>query len=227
MAWTDVAMVGLSALAVAVAVHSGGVAKRAQRDSATATNLSRDANSVARAANELSAESNEVARRAAADARAAPLDVAWDELLVALAPLATLNVLAEPVGKYNTSIRARLMLLIDRLDGWDGFDTWAATEWNLGMSYGREAFERGTAVGRRLSVDESLHLMESLHLWATAFTQNLRHFRRVGYDQRTVEALLTEARRARADLYARNSSAGWGEPIDTVAGLSPLDAPGG
>ena len=98
-----VLLTGMSVVAAAIAI---GVARSARDEASKANVLSTSANSISRNANQLaedsnsiakgaagsaaeanrlSSDSNAIARTAADAARAAPIEVAWDEALVAIA----------------------------------------------------------------------------------------------------------------------------------------------
>lgn len=216
-------MVALTAASVGVAAYASVVAGRAKGTAESANLISKDANQLARQANDLSAESNTVARQAVEDARAAPLAISWDAALVALAPLLTIDVFAESASPLTTELRARLTLLVDRLDDWDGFDEWLAVEFRLGMGLAQEALAKRDNEGQRLSIDRVLGLLEPLHTWAVAFNSNLRLFRREGYDGGAVGRLTAVARERTETLYSRNAHRGWTAPPERLPGISPLE----
>ncbi|MGB3762303.1 MAG: hypothetical protein WA966_03705, partial [Ornithinimicrobium sp.] len=144
----ETVMVLLTGVSIVAAAISIAVARGARDEANRANLLSTAANSIARDANKLAEDSNLVAKdavetvaqsnrmyseanaiaRAAADtARNVPIEVAWDEALVAIAALQTANPAdpKEQVGPLLTALRTRIFLLIDRLD-WDGFGDWIA-----------------------------------------------------------------------------------------------------
>lgn len=221
MTAAEIVMIALTGLSAVGAVYAGVVSHRAESNAA-------DANRAARAANDLSSQSNTIARGAREDARNAVLDVAWDELIVAMAPLLTVMPHREPrLGEYLVAGRARATVLIDRLDGWECFDEWLDAEWQLGSARGREVTDavahrtslQAIAASGPMGVDDELKITASLHTWAAGLNQNLRWFRSKGYDAETVTELLARARNLTEDVYARH---GWQLPPDSLSGLVPL-----
>lgn len=221
MTAAEIVMIGLTAISAVGAVYAGVVSHKAESNAS-------HANRAARAANDLSSESNTIARSARDDARNAVLDVAWDELIVAIAPLLTVMPHRDARhGEYLVAGRARSTILIDRLDGWEQFDEWVAAEWRLGSSLGREVMEgtarrmsqQAVAANGPMSIDEELAISDPLHTWAAGFNHNLRRFRLEGYNGETVAELLSHARKLTEDLYARH---GWTLPPESLPGLAPL-----
>ena len=220
--WTDVTMAGMTALSVGVAIWAVVVAKGSKDQAAAAVAAAREANTFADDANRLASESNQIAREAARDARAAPTDVAWDELLAAVAALQTLDVASssspEPHRPLLTAVRTRATLLVDRLD-WDGFDEWLARE----VRYGVMLMHEAAVVGQRsepLTVDSVLEISHDFHLWVAAFTQNLRRFRKIGPDADALAKLTDLVVSGTAKLAARNA---WPLPPDHIPGVGLLD----
>lgn len=236
-------MTGASVVAAAISI----VVARSARDEANRANLlSTAANSIAREANRLAEDSNSVARsaaesateanrlysetnaiaRAAADtARNMPIEVAWDEALVAIAALQTTNPAdpSEQVGPLLTALRTRTFLLVDRL-GWDdGFGEWVAHEHRRGVLLMRDVLGKAAALARptgRLTVDQTMGVNEEFWNWVVAYTQNLRRLRRVGPEPETFGRLATIARVEWKAVCARN---GWLEVPEDIPGLAPLD----
>ncbi len=213
-------MVLLTGASVVAAAISIGVARSARDEANRANLLSSAANSIAREANRLAEDSNSVARgaaesaaeanqlysetnaiaRAAAEtARNVPVEVAWDEALVAIAALQTANPAdpREQVGPLLTALRTRTFLLIDRLGWEDGFGKWAAHEHRRGVLLMREALEKAAALAQRtggLSADQMMDVNEEFWKWVVAYTQNVRRFRRVGPEPETFVRLAAIAR---------------------------------
>lgn len=81
---------------------------------------------------------------------------------------------SEPVGERLSNLRITSIALVDKLDGWDGIDSWLETERTLGTTICRQVMEAaklGDTVERRL---ENLDpLMSRAH----ALSNNLRHAR--------------------------------------------------
>lgn len=233
------ASVVAAAISIAVARSARDEANRANLLSTSANSIAReanrlaeDSNSVARGAagsaaeaNRLSSESNAIARTAVDTARSAPIEVAWDEALVAIAALQTANPAdpREQVGPLLTALRTRTFLLIDRLAWDDGFGGWIAHEHRRGVLLMREAQEKAVALAQqtgRLTVEQTVDVNEEYWKWVVAYTQSLRRFRRVGPEPEKLGRLAAIARTEWKAVCARN---GWPEEPESIPGLAPLD----
>ena len=218
MTWQEWAMLGLTAVSAAGALIAGLAARRAEANTASANQIAKDATAVARKANAHASESNRIAQAARDDVKSVATDTAWDALIIAVAPLVSMDLVTETrLGPILHECRARVMVLVDRLDGWDEFGGWVGSEWQLGLGLGREWME--TVDVQRLTVDEYLATTEDFHTWAAALTTNLRRFRLVGYDEKSARELRANAMRNTQAIYARN---GWGLPPTTLPGVAPL-----
>lgn len=216
-----------------LAEDSNTVASGAAASAAEANRLSSESNSIARdaagsaaEANRISSESNSIAREAVDAARSAPIEVAWDEALVAVAALQSANPAhpKEQVGALLTALRTRTFLLIDRL-GWDGFGEWIAQEQRRGVLLMREVHAKAAVLAQRtgrLTVDQTMDVNEEFWKWVVAYTQNLRRFRQVGPEPEMFGRLATIARTEWQGVCTRN---GWPEEPEAVPGLVPLDEP--
>jgi hypothetical protein len=224
LALLTAASVVVAVASVVVAVLALGHARRATEAASGAVIEAKDANTISKAANKISTESNAIAEQAARDAREAPTAVAWDELMVALAPLQSFDPASskEPFGPLLTNLRARVTLLVDRVP-WGHFDKWVAAEQIAGVNLMREASERGHAekvrLGRDLTPDEALQVDERFHLWVVSYSTNLRMCRRTGPTGIPFQTLTEAAWKTADDTAARN---GWPRPPRKIKGLEPL-----
>lgn len=224
MDWAAGIMAVLTLVSVVVAAVARGDARRAAAAAAGAVLEAKDANKISKDANALASTANQIAKDAAHDAQAAPTEVAWDEVIVALASLQAFDPTGEPVGDLLRSLSARAMILIDRIPG-NSLGNWMAAEQAAGTHLMREAFERAQEFrrrqGRDLSVDETMEYDEAFHLWVAAYTRNLRRFRRVGIDQDVIDTLTDRAWKTGDAVAKRN---GWPTPPRAIPGLEPLPA---
>lgn len=228
---SDGVLLVLTASSVGVAIYSLGHARRATEAAAgavleakSANTLARSANALAQTANTIAAQSNTIAAQAAQDARDAPTSVAWDELLVAVAAISTFDP-TDPkaeAGPLLTSIRTRAMLLIDKTQ-WEHFDKWVSTEQLAGVLLLHEAADQGEReyrrLGKKVSPDQAMEILERFHLWAVAYQTNLRMARKTGPEGVPFEELTAIARKSQLATAARN---GWPEPPDKMEGLEPF-----
>src|SRR5690349_7185766 len=113
--WTEVATVALTSISAILAVVAIVVAVRA--------------NGKAAEANRIAEVGNDIAKRAVDDAAAAPIEVAWDELIAALGRMQTFDPATskQDAGPLFSEVRIQAVRLVDRLP-WDGFDKWLAVE---------------------------------------------------------------------------------------------------
>ncbi|GAB3434734.1 hypothetical protein GCM10027517_03120 [Phycicoccus ginsengisoli] len=227
MTWGDGVMALLTAASVVVAALALGHARRATSAAGKAALEAAEANRIAKESNKIAVDSNGIAARAAQDARDAPVAVAWDELVAALAAVQAFDAASNEVdvGPYLTALRTRATLLVDRVP-WDHFDEWLAAEQVAGVMLMRDAAERGNEVrvrrrGNPLSPEEALALNEHFHLWAAAYTKNLRLARKTGPAGVPFGRLTEEAWKTIRGVCVRN---GWPVPTGTIRGLAPLDA---
>lgn len=224
LALLTVASIAVAVGSVVVAMVALGHARRATQAAAGAVLEAKDANKIAKDANKISTDSNAIAGQAALDAREAPTAVAWDEMLVALAPMQSFDPASsdEPVGPLLVKIRARAMLLVDRVP-WEHFDKWVAAEQVAGVGLMHEAAVRGQAamarLGRPLSPEEALEIDERFHKWVVGYTRNLRMCRRTG-PVGIPFVTLTEKAWATADETAERN--GWETPPREISGFEPV-----
>ena len=220
----DAAMVFLTALTVGVSILAVAVALASKRSADDAVKQAQTANDLAGHANRLSAESNGIAQQAAEDARAAPVDVAWDELIAAVGAVQNLDVASseEPVRPLLTAMRVRATLLIDRVAE-EGFDEWVAREMRLGNLLMLEAATKGNQ-SHPLTPDSIFQINAPFHTWVAGFTSNLRRFRgEWPPDAKALQVLTEKARQLTSSAASRT---GLPEPSDSIPGLQPLHLDG-
>jgi hypothetical protein len=112
----------------------------------------------------------------------------------------------EPLTEKLPTLRVRLIALVDGLPEWRGFDQWLATEHVLGAALSREVLARAR---KDESNEERVEKIKPYLDWGVALTQNLRHFRNIGYSPDDVESLRAHVSGVLKGAYTRN---GWGEP---------------
>ncbi len=97
---------------------------------------------------------------------------------------------SEPVGERLSNLRITSIALVDKLDGWDGIDSWLETERTLGTSICRQVME---AAKLGDTVERRLENLDPLMSWAHALSSNLRHARSIGHDAGALAKLQTNA----------------------------------
>lgn len=150
--------------------------------------------------------SQRLAREALSDAQSARGQALWAQALEAAQRMVGLDPTTTDAREPFVRLRVSLTALVDELDDWEGFDRWLAVEHVFGAALGRQVLESHDPTH---GIEEHLEVLRPLHEWATVLTQNLRRFRKVGYDA----AQVADLERTHADvlwnLYKRR---GWGEP---------------
>lgn len=219
MSWSEVATVVVGIGTVAVGWYTYRATNKASEQAGSAVLQAKDANSLAREANTLAEGSNRIAASAVDLAKAAPTDVAWDEMLVALAAMQTLDPATgeQDFAPFLTATRTRAMLLVDRVN-WEHFGTWVAWEVQLGVTLMHAALVVGESQ-KPLSVQRILDINEPFHTWCAGFTRNLRHVRRTGPDPEAFADLTRHAEDLLTNVTKRH---GWPMPSPSIPGLSPL-----
>lgn len=162
-------------------------------------------------ANKRSKEALDESRKAAAGAL-------WAGVQQAVQRFIGFDPSAEPVGDRLITLRVSTIALIDELDGWAGLDTWLDTERVLGAVLGRQVMEQ--LARRSVSVDERLAILDPYQRWALVLSQNLRHFRKVGFDARAVRELHASAK---SQIKAICETHGWPLPAQGIPGVEPLN----
>lgn len=161
-------------------------------------------------ANKRAKEAVTVSHKAAADAR-------WFAIQEAVQRLIGFDPTAEPVGERLTNLRITGIALVDHLDGWDGLDTWLDAERTLGATYARQVM---AAAKPNDGVEQNVDNLMPLMTWAHVLSQNLRRFRSVGHDRKTLSILQANAEDLIKDMHARY---GWDLPPSSNPRLQPLD----
>ena len=115
------------------------------------------------------------------------------------------------------NLRITGIALVDHLDGWDGLDTWLDAERTLGATCARQVSE---AAKLGDGVEQRVAKLEPLMTWAQALSQNLRRFRSVGHDEKTLAILQSNAEDHIKAIHTRQ---GWDLPPSSNPRLQPLD----
>ncbi|MDF8266094.1 hypothetical protein [Luteipulveratus flavus] len=227
----DVLMLVFTFAAVVVAIWAAAAAHaanaradKANSHAEVANGKADQANSLAREANAHARDANDIAAQAVKDARDAATSLAWDEYIVAVASLQSVDP-TDPttdVGALLTQLRIRATLLVDRLQ-WQGFDRWLVADHAAGLLLMREAAENGKKkqhqLGRPLTADETIEIDRNFHKWVFALTKNVRLVRQTGHREDTLAALHKEARDIIRTVTDRN---GWDPPPERIEGVVPL-----
>lgn len=161
-------------------------------------------------ANKRSKEALDASRKAAASAL-------WAGVQQAVQRFIGFDPSAEPVGDRLINFRVATISLIDELDGWAGLDTWLDAERVLGTVLGRQVLE---LTRRGDTVDERLAILDPYQRWALVLSQNLRRFRKVGFDAGAVRELHASAKSQITSICATH---GWSLPPEGIPGVEPLD----
>lgn len=122
----------------------------------------------------------------------------------------------EPVGDRLANFRIATIALVDELNDWKGLDTWLEAERNLGAVLARQVME---AAQPGDSVDKRMANLDPYQQWAQVLSQNLRHFRAVGFDADKARKLQTSAESQAEAIYEKY---GWESPPTTIPGVTPL-----
>lgn len=123
----------------------------------------------------------------------------------------------EPVGERLANLRIAGIELADEYTDWEGLDTWLEAERVLGASIARQVME---AAKPGDSVDQRLNNLDPFISWAQALSQNLRLFRRKGYDKQALSKLQANATGLTKTIHERH---GWELPPTSNPRLSSLD----
>ena len=107
--------------------------------------------------------------------------------------------------------------LADEFTDWDGLDRWLEAERVLGATFARQVM---AAAKPGDGVDQRLENLDPMMSWAQALSQNLRHFRAVGYDKVALAKLQSNAEDLVKQLHARH---GWQQPPTSSPHIQPLD----
>lgn len=160
---------------------------------------------------------NKRSKEALWESRKATVNALWSDVQEAVQRLVGFDPSAEPVGERVANLRIAGIALADELTDWEGFDEWLEAERVLGAALGRQVMEvaqTSDTVERRL---QNLHPLMS---WAHALSQNLRLFRRTGYDKKVISELTANATDVTRTIHERY---GWELPPTANPRLRPLD----
>lgn len=160
---------------------------------------------------------NRRANEALQESRKAVSTALWSGLQEAVQRLVGFDPSAEPIGERLANLRIASINLVDEYTDWEGLDTWLESERVLGATLGRQVMEAAKPGG---SVEQRVKSLDPLISWTQALSQNLRLFRRTGYDKEALTKLQGNA----ADLTRRiHKRHGWELPPTLNPHLSPLD----
>lgn len=202
-------LVGIWALAVARRARAR--AEAADLRAEESTRVAQEAIASAREAQRVAQQGHAVAKMAAASAAAVPVDLAWDEMAIAVSALETFSPASsdQDVSPYITAVTSRASLLAKRLD-WAGFNEWVAAEVRLGLVLMRDASARSRTL-EMPSIDDIVRLNGTYWMWVGAFSQNLRRFRTAPARHHSLGELRDLARTQTTMVSERN---GWLEPAE-------------
>jgi type II secretory pathway pseudopilin PulG len=161
--------------------------------------------------------SNKRASEALEESRKVKYGALWSGAQEAVQRLVGFDPTTEPAGDRLVNLRIAMIALTDELEGWKGFDTWLEAERALGATLGRQVMESAKPAD---TVELRLANLDPYHRWAIVLSQNLRHFRSVGYDAEAVTKLSANAMEQTTAIHQKH---GWQLPLSTIAGVQPLD----
>lgn len=160
--------------------------------------------------------SNNRARDALQEARNAATGTLWAEAQTAVQRLVGFDPATEPVGERLVNLRIALVALVDAHKHWPGFDSWLATEHQLGSALARQVLDKASPTD---TADQRLRILDPYLGWAMALGSNLRFLRSDGFDPEPVRKLREHAEQLTTQVYEVN---GWVQP-PIADMLSPLD----
>lgn len=161
--------------------------------------------------------SNKRSKEALAESRKAVTTALWSALQDAVQRLVGFDPTMEPVGARFANLRIAGIELADEYADWEGLDTWLEAERVLGASIARQVMD---AAKPGDSVDQRLNNLDPFISWAQALSQNLRLFRRKGYDKQALSKLQANAADVTRSIHERH---GWELPPTSNPRLNPLD----
>lgn len=133
---------------------------------------------------------------------------------------ATIRVMSDPTredaGDRFQTLGVRLTALVDARPHWDGLDTWLSGEMLLGAGLRRQVSE---TLSGNPTEDQAMKVVGIYGDWGQALSNNLRHLRNTGFDQKTLEGLTRRSTEAGRSLRERH---GWPEP-GADSNLQPLE----
>lgn len=197
---------------LAIAVGSLIVAAGSLAWAVVGTRLSNDR---ADEANRHSQEANRYAREANERAVRAEEAALWSRMQAAVQRLIGFDPTMEPVGSRLQDLRIAGIDLVDGLPDWTGLDEWLEAERQYGAAVARQVMDRARPDD---TVDRRLASLDPYMKWAQLLSQNLRLFRRDGYNETAARKLREHIEQQTVQLYAKN---GWEQP--DRSGFEPLE----
>lgn len=123
---------------------------------------------------------------------------------------ATLRVMSDPTrddaGDRFQTLGVRLTALVDALPDWNGLDEWLSAETLLAAALRRQV---GETISGNPTEEKALKVFAIYADWGHALSNNLRHLRNTGYDEKTLARLNREATAHGQSLRELH---GWPEP---------------
>jgi hypothetical protein len=161
--------------------------------------------------------SNRRSTEALRESKKAATVALWSGAQEAVQRLIGFDPASEPIGERLANLRIASIALVDELRDWDGLDTWLEAERAWGAALGRQVMETAKSDD---TVDERLAILGPYQSWAAVLGQNLRRFRRVGYDATAAQKLREHAVEQQVKLYEKH---GWELPPTTLPGLTVVE----
>lgn len=160
---------------------------------------------------------NKRSKEALRESRKAVTTALWSALQDAVQRLVGFDPSVEPIGERLANLRIAGIELADEYTDWDGLDTWLEAERVLGATLGRQVMD---AAKPNDSVEQRLKNLDPLISWAQALSQNLRLFRKTGYDKAALSKLRENATGLTKDVHEKH---GWDLPSTSNPRLKPLE----
>ncbi|KIP95846.1 hypothetical protein RU09_00335 [Microbacterium sp. MEJ108Y] len=160
---------------------------------------------------------NKRSKEALQESRKAVTTALWSALQEAVQRLVAFDPTTEPVGERLANLRIAGIELADEYTDWEGLDTWLEAERVLGATLARQVM---AAAKPGDSVDQRLDNLDPFMSWAQALSQNLRLFRRTGYDKAALSKLRENATGLTKDVHKKH---GWELPPTSNPRVAPLD----
>ncbi|CCE76121.1 hypothetical protein [Clavibacter nebraskensis] len=155
-------------------------------------------------------------KQALQESRKAVTTALWSAVQEAVQRLLGFDPTTGPIDERLANLRIAMIDLADEYTEWDGLDTWLDAERLLGAATGRQVME---AAKRDDNMQQRLTNLDPLISWAGALSQNLRLFRRTGYDKDALAKLRVAALDNIKDIHERH---GWDMPRTSNPRLRPL-----
>ena len=157
--------------------------------------------------------------RRATKAEQKALDIATNSLW-SDAIEATIRVISDPTredaaDRFQT-LGVRLTALADALPHWEGLDTWFSGEMLLGAGLRRQVNE---TLSGNPTEEQGMKVLGIYGDWGQALSNNLRHLRNIGFNEKAIEGLARHSTEAGRSL---REGHGWPEP-GSDSSLRPLE----